>query len=87
MRAMPRVLTKTLPFSNTVTLHLVGASPDGLVSCTCCGNGILEIKCPYSVRNSLPTDVSYITKTNVGYNLSKKHDYFYQVQGQMGVLE
>ena len=25
--------------------HL-GASPDGLTSCSCCGDGILEIKCP-----------------------------------------
>lgn len=26
--------------------HL-GASPDGIVQCTCCGKGVLEIKCPY----------------------------------------
>lgn len=25
--------------------HL-GGSPDGLVSCSCCGEGLLEIKCP-----------------------------------------
>ena len=29
--------------------HL-GASPDGIVSCCCCGKGLLEIKCPYSKR-------------------------------------
>ena len=28
----------------------LGASPDGLVMCACCGNGLLEVKCPYSVR-------------------------------------
>ena len=28
--------------------HL-GASPDGLTTCTCCGDGLLEIKCPYIV--------------------------------------
>ena len=27
--------------------HL-GASPDGLLTCTCCGDGLLEIKCLYS---------------------------------------
>ena len=27
--------------------HL-GASPEGIVSCACCGEGLLEIKCPYS---------------------------------------
>ena len=25
----------------------LGASPDGVVQCECCGNGVLEIKCPY----------------------------------------
>ena len=32
-------------FVNPLYLHL-GASPDGLVSCTCCGKGVIEIKCP-----------------------------------------
>ena len=26
----------------------LGASPDGLVYCLCCGPGLVEIKCPYS---------------------------------------
>ena len=26
----------------------LGASPDGVVSCACCGNGVVEVKCPYS---------------------------------------
>lgn len=26
----------------------IAASPDGLISCRCCGKGLLEIKCPYS---------------------------------------
>ena len=28
----------------------IGASPDGVVECKCCGKGVLEIKCPYSHR-------------------------------------
>ena len=28
----------------------LGATPDGLVTCACCGNGSLEIKCPFSCR-------------------------------------
>ena len=31
----------------------IGASPDGLVTCTCCGEGCLEIKCPYCSRINL----------------------------------
>lgn len=29
----------------------VGASPDGIVECNCCGTGVLEIKCPYSCKD------------------------------------
>ena len=25
----------------------MGASPDGVVQCTCCGTGVIETKCPY----------------------------------------
>jgi len=34
-----------------------GASPDGLISCKCCGEGLLEIKCPYKYREQDPTTV------------------------------
>ena len=36
-------------FINPAFPHL-GASPDGLVSCKCCGDGLVEIKCPYTHR-------------------------------------
>ena len=26
----------------------MGASPDAILDCSCCGKGILEIRCPYS---------------------------------------
>ena len=32
----------------------LGASPDGLVSCDCCGEGLVEIKCPFRYRNMTP---------------------------------
>ena len=28
----------------------IGASPDGIIRCDCCGEGSLEVKCPLSVR-------------------------------------
>ena len=31
----------------------IGVSPDGIISCKCCGNGLLEIKCPHCIK-SLP---------------------------------
>lgn len=30
----------------------LGASPDGIINCACCGRGVLEIKCPFKHRNS-----------------------------------
>ena len=36
-------------FINPAFPHL-GTSPDGLVSCKCCGEGLVEIKCPYMHR-------------------------------------
>ena len=33
----------------------LGASPDGMVSCECCVDGLIEIKCPYKYRNEIPT--------------------------------
>ena len=29
----------------------IGASPDGLVECTCCNKGVIEIKCPYCAKD------------------------------------
>ncbi|PFX12061.1 hypothetical protein AWC38_SpisGene24040 [Stylophora pistillata] len=31
--------------------HL-GASPDSMSLCTCCGQGVLEVKCPSSIKSS-----------------------------------
>ena len=72
--------------------HL-GASPDGLVSCECCGEGLLEVKCPYSIRHTSPTSADtpkdfYLKPDNEGtLKLSRTHKYYYQVQGQMAVCE
>ena len=66
----------------------LGASPDGLVTCACCGTGLLEVKCPYSVRHSPPTCAAYLhTTENGGYTLSRDHEYYYQIQRQMGITE
>ena len=38
----------------------LGASPDGIVSCSCCGRGVLEIKCSEKYQNVPPADVCAI---------------------------
>ena len=30
----------------------LGASPNGLVECTCCGHGVLEVKCPFRAKKA-----------------------------------
>ena len=69
--------------------HL-GATPDGFVSCDCCGEGLVEIKCPYKycdvVLSSIDDDSFYLKTDGVGkLCLLTSHDYYYQVQGQLAV--
>ena len=38
---------------------MIGATPDGMLTCDCCGDRVLEVKCPYCYEDDLPeTDES-----------------------------
>ena len=67
----------------------IAASPDGIVECDCCGQSVLEIKCPYSHRDkalSNPDKGFYlVTSENGNVKLDKTHEYYFQVQTQLGV--
>ena len=63
----------------------MGASPDGLVMCTYCGKGVLEIKCPYSCKTKLfeerVKEKDFFWKRSEDqhtYKLKHSHSYFYQ---------
>ena len=65
----------------------LGAAPDSLSQCDYHGKGVLEIKCPHNYRyglknwqqdKSIPIDESYQIKID--------HKYYYQIQGQMFIL-
>ena len=81
-------------FLNSKYLYL-GAPPDGKVSCACCGEGILEITCPYHCikTESLPEaadDDSFCLKLDEksSYLLLKKdYPYCYQVQVPLATTE
>ena len=67
---------------------ILGASPDGLVNCSCHDPGILEIKCPWSARDLsikefVETKKSFLVKDGESVMLSRSHGYYYQVQLQM----
>ena len=66
----------------------IGASPDLLVSCNCCGDGVVECKCPYSKRDAdIHTDLpDYVLIGADGqHNLKRNHLYYAQVQTQLAV--
>lgn len=71
---------------------------DGVISCSKCGVGILEIKCLYGKgtakwRNKEPEECSsnknfFAELSDTGKLLLKRtHNYFYQVIGQLAVLK
>jgi putative phage-type endonuclease len=67
----------------------LGASPDGL---TDKGESIIEVKCPYNGRNSkiLPGKFfPFLQKdqTSDKISLRKNHNYWYQIQGQLGICK
>ena len=67
----------------SITYPFIGASPDGNIQCECCtGIGVLEVKCPYCVRDVEPSSVPYIQDDG---NLLKTYMYYYQVQTQLFV--
>ena len=71
-------------------LPYLGASPDSIVSCTCCGKGVVEVKCPFCFKDGLPTedDQSFcMTKQDDVWALKKNHPYYYQIQLQMFVCK
>ena len=72
----------------------LGTSIDGLIKCQKCGWGILEIKCPWSIRNLTPEDgldvpkYEYCCEMKDGQlKLKQNHNYMYQVQGGMALYE
>ena len=69
----------------------LGASPDGVITCNCCGEGILEIRLSLTKGDKLISE--YITQPEfcLTYNDSNKislkntHSYMQQIQHQMFV--
>ena len=71
----------------------MGASPDGLIECKCCGKGVLEVKCPYSCRDKsfsekMEANNVFLEQSQEGnLELKKNHQYYYQIQMQMKFCE
>lgn len=71
----------------------IGASPDIIWKCDCCGTGVLEIKCP-PTANQHDTFIEYAQTHNSfleqkgrkGIIITRDHAYYFQVQMQLYVL-
>lgn len=74
------------------TMPWLVASPDRMVIDKEFGYGLVEIKCPFTLRNLTPEETCDDTKfychlVNGKPELKKDHHYYYQVQGQLGLTE
>ena len=59
----------------------IAATPDAVMSCDCCGSGIVEIKCPFVTKDDDPHDAHFLENGSLDTN----HQYYYQVQTQLFV--
>ena len=68
----------------------MGSSPDSVVRCDCCGERVVEIKCPFSCRNKAFLEAIFeptfcLQLTNGSFTLKRDHAYYYQIQLQMKI--
>ena len=80
------VISNQVPF--------IGASPDGVVECECCGEGCIEIKCPYSHAEKSASEAACLDLKNFevveGVPHLKQNEssaYFCQIQCQLAVTK
>jgi hypothetical protein len=68
----------------------LAATPDCIISCDCCGKSTVEVKCPFSKKNDVlksDGDFYIIQGDNGELSLDNKHNYYFQVQTQLGVTK
>ncbi|XP_063438313.1 uncharacterized protein LOC134719237 [Mytilus trossulus] len=70
-------------------LPYVGCSVDGLFSCKCHGENLVEVKCPFADRNLNPKEVAIkkgcVLNSSGELQVTDKCEYYHQIQGQMGI--
>ena len=79
------VLVKETGLHVHLNYPYIGASPDGIVYCSCHGESLLEIKCPFKYRENLKGWESDKGFPISAIEIKKSHRYYYQMQHQMFV--
>ena len=65
----------------SIEYPMLDASPDGLVQCMCCGEGLVEIKCPYTLRESSDFgQLAWMCLVDDIYCLSWSHRHYVSLQ-------
>ncbi|XP_077495023.1 uncharacterized protein LOC144106157 isoform X1 [Amblyomma americanum] len=68
------------------SMPFIGASPDALVSCSCCPKSVLEVKCPATMKDaSLTKGLTKLAYLNEDLQLKHNHAYYTQIQAQMAL--
>ena len=70
----------------------IGASPDAVASCKCHGFCVVEIKCPFNIRDKLLTEndseCSFLELHEMGnIQLKRSHKYYTQVISQIALAK
>lgn len=70
----------------------LAASPDLIMSCTCCGTATVEIKCPFRLSGKTSfnkqfrfEDLEYLARDGDSFILKRSHKYYMQVLAQIHV--
>jgi hypothetical protein len=93
-----RLLHKDLVVENAgLQIHcehtFLGASPDSHVKCTCCGEGVVEVKCPHCAKDSTLEKIAdeskqFCLQKDQSGNLHLADDHaYYQIQLQMAATK
>lgn len=70
----------------------LGASPDNVLSCKCCGKVTVEYKCPYLLKTKKMSVqeghkfLDFLVNKEGKLQINQKHKYYTQVIGQMALL-
>ena len=84
------VTSKSGLFIDKENIYL-SATPDLMISCSCCGDGLLEVKCPLIPECHKCTNFcscklpEYIVFIDGVFNIKQNHAYYVQVQGQLAI--
>lgn len=69
----------------------LGASPDGLFSCKCCGTAALEVKCPYNINDQNIKEnyqkVDFLEMCDGTLRLKRSHKYFSQLTTEIALKD